>query len=133
LSSSSLVDCRFCEAYKRTVLVLWPESSNNLCVGAGDIYDVACSTLANSTSTTPTAKEKRAAEKLVEWCATGHQDPRLPHVVQLLRECGERWQDFDMFHRAITICGDDKSIALVGLDGFVSAYGAFGWDVIKDL
>ncbi|KAJ7754112.1 hypothetical protein B0H16DRAFT_1543711, partial [Mycena metata] len=119
--------------YNRTVLVIWPKgSAKDLGVSVGDVYDYACNALKNSLTVSPTKKEKKLVDQLVECCRTRRQEPKLRQVVQVLRESADRWNDVQMLLRAVKACGVDKNSELMGLEGFVSAYQAFGWDALKD-
>ncbi|KAJ7491188.1 hypothetical protein FB451DRAFT_1552697 [Mycena latifolia] len=119
------------EVYNRDTLMIWPESTASLSVRVADVYELAYNALGGSDSVTPTRKEKHLVEKLIQWCATAHQDPRLRHAVSLLRQCAERWRDFALFVRAMRACGGDKNIALIGFEGLVSAYRAFEWNAFS--
>ncbi|KAJ7727269.1 hypothetical protein B0H16DRAFT_1383573 [Mycena metata] len=121
------------KTYNRTVLVIWPKgSAKDLGVSVGDVYDYACNALKNSLTVSPTKKEKKLVDQLVECCRTRRQEPKLRQVVQVLRESADRWNDVQMLLRAVKACGVDKNSELMGLEGFVSAYQAFGWDALKD-
>ncbi|KAJ6606362.1 hypothetical protein DFH09DRAFT_1387303 [Mycena vulgaris] len=113
--------------YSHTGLLIWPESTAGLRVSVGDVYELACNALGGSVSATPTDKENHLVEKLIQWCSTAHQDPRLQQTAYLLRQCAERWCNFGIFFRAMGACGVDKNIALIGPEGLVSAYQAFEW------
>lgn len=120
--------------YNRTVLLLWPKDSDlDLSVAVGDIYDYACNALRNSLTVTPIKRERRLVNQLLVCCQTRRKDARLPEVVQVLRESADRWNDVEMLLRALKGCGVDKNIDLMGVEGFVSAYQAFGWDALKGL
>ncbi|KAJ7123875.1 hypothetical protein C8R43DRAFT_1031770 [Mycena crocata] len=119
--------------YKRTVLLIWPKNSDtDLTVTTGDIYDYACNALRSSLSVTPTEGEKKLVDRLLECCQTRRQEAKLQTVVQLLRESADRWNDAATLLRALKACGVDKNTDLMGVEGFVSAYQAFGWDALKD-
>ncbi|KAJ7460906.1 hypothetical protein B0H11DRAFT_156672 [Mycena galericulata] len=120
------------KTYKRTILLVWPESTTSLTVVDGDIREPACNALRGSDSAEPTRKERRLVDKLLKWCITAEHDTELRPVVHLLRECAERWHDIGIFIGTVQACRVDKRIALVGLEGFVSAYRAFGWQAMED-
>ncbi|KAJ7494522.1 hypothetical protein B0H11DRAFT_2277249 [Mycena galericulata] len=120
------------KTYKRTILLVWPESTANLTVVDGDIREPACNALRSSHSAEPTLKERRLVDRLLKWCTTAEHDVELRTVVHLLRECAERWHDIGIFIGTVQACRVDKRIALVGLEGFVSAYRAFGWQAMED-
>ncbi|KAJ6542089.1 hypothetical protein DFH09DRAFT_1368280 [Mycena vulgaris] len=121
------------QIYKRTVLLIWPKDGDaELGVSAGDIYDYACNTLRSSFTVAPTETEKKLVDRLLECCRTRPQPVQLQRVVQVLRESADRWNDVRILLRALTTCGVDKNTDLMGVEGFVSAYQAFGWDALKD-
>ncbi|KAJ7641770.1 hypothetical protein FB45DRAFT_900979 [Roridomyces roridus] len=121
------------EIYKRTVLFLWPKDGEiDRKVNVGDIYDYACNALRTSLSVEPTKREKQLVDKLMRCCQTRRQDAKLPLVMQVLRESADRWNDVQVLLRALKVCGVDKNTDLMGLEGFVSAYQAFGWDALKE-
>lgn len=120
--------------YNRTVLLLWPKDSEmDLGVAIGDIYDYACNVLRSSLTLEPTKREKKLVDRLLVCCQTRRQDARLPSVMQVLRESADRWNDMRTLVLALKACGVDKNIDLMGVEGFVSAYQAFGWTVLEDL
>ncbi|KAJ7689035.1 hypothetical protein B0H17DRAFT_1067547 [Mycena rosella] len=119
--------------YNRTVLLIWPKDSDaDLNVTVGDIYDYACNTLQSSLTVAPTEKERKLVDQLLECCQTRPQEPKLPRVVQVLRESADRWNDVAILLRALKACGVDKNTGRMGPEGFVSAYQAFGWAALKD-
>jgi hypothetical protein len=120
--------------YNRAVLLLWPKNSDlDLSVAIGDIYDYAFNALQSSLTDIPTKRERRLVNQLLVCCQTRRSDTKLPQAVQVLRESADRWNDVEMLLRALKACGVDKNIDLMGVEGFVSAYQAFGWDALKSL
>ncbi|KAJ7187174.1 hypothetical protein C8R46DRAFT_1059080 [Mycena filopes] len=117
-------------AFKRTVLLIWPK--DNVRVGIGNIYDYACHALRSSLTVSPTENEKKLVECLLECCRVRPEEAKLRLVVQVLRESADRWNDVQMLLRAARVCGVDKNTDIMGQDGFVSAYQAFGWHALKD-
>ncbi|KAF7354644.1 hypothetical protein MSAN_01378000 [Mycena sanguinolenta] len=121
------------ETYNRTVLLLWPKDSDlDLSVTVGDIYDYASNALRSSLTDVPSKRERRLINQLLVCCQTRRKNAKLGQAVQVLRECADRWNDVEMLLRAMKVCGADKNIDLVGVEGFVSVYQAFGWDALKD-
>ncbi|KAJ7886201.1 hypothetical protein B0H14DRAFT_2698032 [Mycena olivaceomarginata] len=121
------------KVYNRTVLLLWPKNSDlDLSVAVGDIYDYAFNALQSSLTDIPTKRERRLVNQLLVCCQTRRSDTKLPQAVQVLRESADRWNDVEMLLRALKACGVDKNIDLMGVEGFVSAYQAFGWDALKN-
>ncbi|KAJ7754103.1 hypothetical protein B0H16DRAFT_1886776, partial [Mycena metata] len=121
------------KVYNRTVLLIWPKDGDaDLGVSVGDVYDYACNAMKNSLTVSPTKKEKKLVDQLLECCRMRRQEPKLRQAVQVLRESADRWNDVEMLLRAVRACGVDKNSDLMGLEGFVSAYQAFGWDALKD-
>ncbi|KAJ6510811.1 hypothetical protein C8R45DRAFT_1161869 [Mycena sanguinolenta] len=99
---------------RRTVLLIWPKGSDtDLSVSLGDIYDYACDALRRSLS-------------------TRRNEANLKTTVQVLRQSADRWNDPQILLRTLKACGVDKNTDIMGLEGFVSAYHTFGWDVLKD-
>ncbi|KAJ7235310.1 hypothetical protein B0H12DRAFT_1238807 [Mycena haematopus] len=118
--------------YNRTVLLLWPKDSDlDLGVTVGDIYDYAFNALGSSLTDVPTKRERRLVNQLLVCCQTRRKDAKLLQAVQVLRESADRWNDVEMLLRAMKACGADKNIDLIGVEGFVSIYQAFGWDALK--
>lgn len=120
--------------YNRTALLLWPKDSDTeLSVAVGDVYDYACNALRSSLTAEPTKREKKLVDQLLVCCRTRRQEAKLPIVVQVLRESADRWNDVHTLLRALKACGVDKNIDIMGIEGFVSAFQAFGWDALKHL
>ena len=105
----------------------------DLNVSVGDVYDYACNALRSSLTVSPTEREKKLVSRLLKCCELRRQEAKLPSVVQVLRESADRWNDVQILLRTLKACGVDKNTGLMGPEGFVSAYQAFGWDVLKDL
>ncbi|KAJ6473184.1 hypothetical protein C8R45DRAFT_874403 [Mycena sanguinolenta] len=121
------------ETYNRTVLLLWPKDSDlDLSVTVGDIYDYASNALRSSLTDVPSKRERRLVNQLLVCCQTRRKDAKLRQAVQVLRESADRWNDVEMLLRAMEACGADRNIDLIGVEGFVSIYQAFGWDALKD-
>ncbi|KAJ7472161.1 hypothetical protein FB451DRAFT_1135007 [Mycena latifolia] len=121
------------KVYERTVLLLWPKDSDvDLSVTVGDIYDYACNALRTSFTVAPTEREKKLDVRLLSCCQTRPQEAKLQQVVQVLRESADRWNDVEILLRALRACGVDKKTHLMGVEGFVSAYQAFGWTSLKE-
>ncbi|KAJ7218972.1 hypothetical protein B0H12DRAFT_326780 [Mycena haematopus] len=121
------------QIYQRTVLLIWPKDSNiDLSVSVGDIYDYACNALRSSLTVSPTDRERKLVNRLLQRCQTHPNETKLKSTVQVLRESADRWNDAQILLQTLKACGVDKNIDLLGPEGFVSAYQAFGWDVLKD-
>ncbi|KAJ6632203.1 hypothetical protein B0H10DRAFT_1976516 [Mycena sp. CBHHK59/15] len=121
------------KTYRRTVLLIWPKNGDiDSTVKVGDVYEYACNALQNSLTVAPTDKEKKLVDKLLECCRIHPQPGKLQRVVQVLRESADRWNDVQTLLRALKTCGVDKNNDLMGVEGFISAYQAFGWDSLKD-
>ncbi|KAJ6523305.1 hypothetical protein B0H19DRAFT_1201796 [Mycena capillaripes] len=121
------------KVYNRTILLIFPKDSDmDLSVTAGDVYDYACNALRSSLTVTPTGREKKLVDQLLLCCQTRRQEAKIPQVVQVLRESADRWNDVQILLRALKTCSVDKNSDLMGPEGFVSAYQAFGWEPLKD-
>ncbi|KAF7294673.1 hypothetical protein MIND_01004300 [Mycena indigotica] len=113
--------------YRHTGLLLWPHSTKGLSVKAADkIVEYAQEVLEDSQTMTPSRKEKVLFNALLGWCKSQDSDAVvLP--ARLLQKCSRQWWDPELFFRAALACGCDKSIAVLGPEGYVSAYLEFGW------
>ncbi|KAJ7684517.1 hypothetical protein DFH06DRAFT_1312939 [Mycena polygramma] len=120
------------KTFKRTVLLLWPDSTSSLNVSVGDLRELAWTVLNGSNSTVPTSKEKRLVDHLIRWSATAQQNADMQRVLCLIRQSTERWVDPDTFLKAMITCGVHKKVWLIGQEGFVSACRRFGWEAMKD-
>ncbi|KAJ6510824.1 hypothetical protein C8R45DRAFT_1068742 [Mycena sanguinolenta] len=121
------------QVYERTVLLIWPKDSDmDLSVTVGDIYDYACNALRSSLTVSPTDKEKKLIARLLQCCQTRRNEAKLKSTVQVLRESADRWNEPQILLQTLKACSVDKNTDLMGPEGFVSAYQAFGWDVLKD-
>ncbi|KAJ6497231.1 hypothetical protein C8R47DRAFT_1114136 [Mycena vitilis] len=118
--------------FKRTVLLLWPDSTSSLNVSVGDVRELAWTVLNGSNSIAPTSKEKRLVDLLIRWSATAQQDAEMQRVLYLIRQSTERWLDPETFTKAMITCGVHKKVSLIGQEGFVSACRRFGWEAMKD-
>ncbi|KAJ7666689.1 hypothetical protein DFH06DRAFT_1184497 [Mycena polygramma] len=121
------------QIYNRTVLLIWPrDSAIDSSVSVGDVYDYACNALRSSLTVAPTGREKKLIDQLLQRCQTHRQEAKLQQVVQVLRESADRWNDVQILLRTLKACGVDKNSNLMGPEGFVSAYQAFGFDALKN-
>ncbi|KAJ7187180.1 hypothetical protein C8R46DRAFT_285837 [Mycena filopes] len=121
------------KVYKRTVLLIWPKDGHTDCsVSVGNVYDYACNALKNSVTVSPTKREKKLVDQLLDCCRAHPQEAELRQVLQVLRESADRWNDVDTLLRTMRACGVEKNTDLMGLEAFVSAYQAFGWAPLKD-
>ena len=121
-------------AYHRAVLLLWPKNSG-VQVRVGDVYKYACAALKTSLSFRPTKKELKLVDGLIEWCAMHLEatENELKRAVSILRESADRWNDAQLLLKAVRACRVSKNINLMGIEGFVSAYQAFGWENLHEL
>ncbi|KAF7340841.1 hypothetical protein MSAN_02113500 [Mycena sanguinolenta] len=119
--------------YHRTVLLIWPKDGDmDSGVSVGDIYDYACHALRSSLTVSPTDKEKKLIARLLQCCQTHRNEAKLKSTVQVLRESADRWNEPQVLLQTLKACGVDKNTDLMGPESFVSAYQAFGWEVLKD-
>ncbi|KAJ6510818.1 hypothetical protein C8R45DRAFT_1088961 [Mycena sanguinolenta] len=59
-------------------------------------------------------------------------EAKIKTSVQVLMESADRWNEPQILLQTLKACGVDKNTDFMGPEGFVSAYQAFGWDVLKD-
>ncbi|KAJ7226737.1 hypothetical protein GGX14DRAFT_385542 [Mycena pura] len=119
--------------YKRTAILIWPKNTAiDGGVSVGDVYDHALHVLQNSLTPAPTKQEAKVVDALLECCRTGHRNGKMQKVMQTLRGSADRWNDVQLLLRALKVCRVDKNADLMGVEGFVSAYQAFGWGALKD-
>ncbi|KAJ7063586.1 hypothetical protein C8F01DRAFT_1279437 [Mycena amicta] len=122
--------------FDHTTLLLWPLNSVGFRVKETDsTYDYAREVLENSESTTPNRRERHIFETLSGWCSRAYAEDksRTDLAARVLQRCSERWSDADMFLRAMVACGADKSITVMGVEGFAVAYSTWGWGVLRKL
>lgn len=95
----------------------------------------ACSALSTSLSESPTPKEKKLTTTLLTWIRGRKPSDMtaLKNAATVLRNSADRWNDADLFIQTCQACGPDRCIALIGVDGLVSAYQAFDWKGIRTL
>ncbi|TFK46617.1 hypothetical protein OE88DRAFT_876433 [Heliocybe sulcata] len=114
--------------YRRTVFVIWPESSHfQIAYGDGnDAY--ALTTLSGITSSTrPSRKDK----KFVQWVIRT-LSPRSPvEVARAVSSIACRWEDFTLWKQAVQACGADKSVNMLTAPRIMKAIDTFGIDQLK--
>ncbi|KAF7329516.1 hypothetical protein MKEN_00214100 [Mycena kentingensis (nom. inval.)] len=101
----------------------------------GDFYDFAFEHLESSTTTRPTAFERRTVEQLLRRCeesAGGEEEGDLRRAMNVLWTCAARWKGRELFIAAAKACGTTHNFDLVEPDALLAAYDAFGWDNIRD-
>ena len=121
--------------YKRTAILIWLKNTAiDGRVSVGDVYDHALHVLRKSLTPVPTKREVKVVKALLQCCRTRPQDDKkMQKVMQTLRKSADRWNDMQLLLRALKVCGVDKNADLMGVEGFVLAYQAFGWSALKDL
>ncbi|KAJ7054840.1 hypothetical protein C8F01DRAFT_1161525, partial [Mycena amicta] len=137
------------QTWRCTSLLIWPtDSTVHRGVGVGEVYDYAFDRLSQSISETPTAHETLIVEHLLARCTATKQHleanlqrgfmyrkaqiedeeaANIRKAMGVLRGCATRWNAVDIFLRALDACEVDKNIDILGMEGLVSAYQAFGW------
>ncbi|KAJ7115408.1 hypothetical protein C8R44DRAFT_794600 [Mycena epipterygia] len=119
------------QVYIRTVLLIWPKNGTlDLTVTVDEAHDYACSTLQNSTTASPTRKEKLLVDNLLQWCESHLRHDKLA-AVQALTQSACRWQDVQMLLRVLKAYKVDENTSLLGVESFVSCCKVFGWGALK--
>ncbi|THH16519.1 hypothetical protein EW146_g4134 [Bondarzewia mesenterica] len=120
-------------AYKRVVLLIWPKV-HDLKVNVGDVQEYACNALKTTLSLAPTRRESKLVDKLMKTCARRPKatDDVLKAVIGAVREAADRWNDAQILLKVVKVARVDENIDLMGIEGFVSAYQAFGWEALKE-
>lgn len=114
-------------------MLLWPEDVE-LEVTVGDVHEYACDTLDLSLSIAPEGKERTLVDHLMECCANQvKNDEQLSRAICVLRKTAVRWNDAPLLLRAAKACKADVRINLMGVNGFISAYQAFGFEMTRTL
>ncbi|KLO18809.1 hypothetical protein SCHPADRAFT_885906 [Schizopora paradoxa] len=111
--------------YHRSVLIFCPDKD---LFDVGNITDYACKTLASCTSSKPTRKEKKLANRLIVNCTSGMVPKEaLMRAIGILTSAAVKWENIDLWTKAVSACPPDLKLQSVGIDGFARAYIAFGF------
>ncbi|KLO18811.1 hypothetical protein SCHPADRAFT_100399 [Schizopora paradoxa] len=111
--------------YHRSVLIFCPDKD---LFDVGDITEYACKTFASCTSTKPTRKERKLANRLIVNCSSGKvSNEGLKRAIGTLSSSAVKWKNLDIWSKAVSACPTDLKLKSVGVDGFARAYIAFGF------
>ncbi|KAF7305209.1 hypothetical protein MKEN_01236100 [Mycena kentingensis (nom. inval.)] len=129
---------RISSTYHHSAFLLWPQATQEIRIIAGqNTYDHAFPILQNCTSPSASRAEHNAFDALARWCKenrnAGADAEQHKEATRVLQECSARWHDPALFLCAMSACGADEKIEVLGVAGFVEAYRVFGWDAIRDL
>lgn len=114
-------------------MLLWPRDGD-LKVTVGDVHQYACDILQLSQSASPEGKERTLVDHLIHCCANqAKTDKELKRAILILRKTAHRWSDAPLLISAVNACKADMRIDIMGVEGFVWAYWAFGFGVTKEL
>ena len=114
-------------------MLLWPENEGPRVV-VGDVHQYACDVLELSRSATPQGKETTLVDQLIECCTNqAKTNEELRKAICVLRSTAIRWKDVTLLLRAAKACRADMMIDIMGIEGFISGYHAFGFEVMKTL
>ncbi|KLO10719.1 hypothetical protein SCHPADRAFT_999405 [Schizopora paradoxa] len=112
-------------AYERSALLLCPDKGQ---YDAGEIADFACKALSNGGKANPTSKELMIAEKLTSKCLSGElEDEKSKQAIGVLTTAAMRWQNFEVWTKAISSCPPNLKLQSIGTDGLCKAYATFGF------
>ena len=115
--------------YHRSVLVFCPDKD---LFDIGDITDYACKTFASCTSSKPTRKEKKLANRLIVNCSSGKvSNECMKRAIGALTSIAVKWGNSDIWTKAVSACPAELKLQSVGVDGFSEAYVAFGFVPLK--
>jgi hypothetical protein len=103
-------------------------------VAVGDVLQYACGRLGLSRSTTPEGKERILVDHLLHCCANQpRSDQELSQAMLILRKTASRWHDARLFLRAVEVCKADTKISIMGVEGFIWAYRACGFELTRTM
>ncbi|KAJ7664333.1 hypothetical protein DFH06DRAFT_1470738 [Mycena polygramma] len=120
------------ERYERAILVIEDPSQGSAFTSRYNSEE-KCRLLLNSTSTSPTIKERKLIDRLVEGCEKGRAPKtEWPTLVDAIRCASERWSDINPLLRILRACRVDRSIDRIGLEELVSVCSQFGWGLLRD-
>ncbi|KDQ61180.1 hypothetical protein JAAARDRAFT_191287 [Jaapia argillacea MUCL 33604] len=117
--------------YRRTVLVIWPDENHFAIVYSGGNFQLALNQLRDSPSTKPTKMEVDLLEYILLAAILG-EHPRA-NVLKVVCGVACKWEDRDLWLRAVVACGGDKSFAGPGNGNILKGVETFGFEPIRPI
>jgi hypothetical protein len=106
--------------------LIWPRVGD-FDVQIQDISSLAFGALSTSTTLHPTPKELKLVEMVIRSCQRHPTNTALAQqAYQALRTAAIRWQNPDLWLRALAVAKMDIGIAALSYDGFVEGLQVFG-------
>ncbi|KDQ61218.1 glycosyltransferase family 8 protein [Jaapia argillacea MUCL 33604] len=115
--------------YRRTVLVIWPDSNNYRIVYSGGNYALALGQLRASTSLTPTRFEKELFEYVLDAASQVKHSPE--SVLEIACEAACKWGSLRLWLQAVKECSGTKSFSMLTHDRIFKAVEKFGFGAVK--
>ncbi|KAI1793099.1 hypothetical protein LXA43DRAFT_1002796 [Ganoderma leucocontextum] len=113
--------------YRRTVLVIWPESAHFDLLHGSKAFAFACAQLSASTSQDPTEEEAELANIVL----ARSNASRAKDVVSSVCRVALTWKDFSLWFRGVRACDAETSIGTLQADNILRAVATFGFDEIQ--
>ncbi|KAJ7509830.1 hypothetical protein B0H11DRAFT_2184320 [Mycena galericulata] len=117
--------------YRRTVLLI-SKSDMGYTPDISEIFDYASSTLRESVSLAPGAREMILVDSLLQLAETSCDIEQLSAVSHLLSEAADRWNNLPILLKTLKACRVDEKINVLGVEHVISMYQAFGWEALKE-
>lgn len=113
-----------CTGYRRTALVIWPDSSHFDIMHGADGFKYACEKIRTTTSAAPTAEESDLADYILRnTLASNHGD-----AIKSVCFAACIWQDLSLWVRAVKAGDAERGIAILGEDNINKALSTFGFE-----
>lgn len=106
-------------AYKGTVLVLWPQRSNERLVYGNDYPRFAMDAVCAVTSHKPLKKEQKLVDYLLGLAV--RQESYRSAVLRSISAAACQWGDTELWHRAMDICHGCEGVEELGQEGILTA------------
>lgn len=121
-------------AYRGTVLVIWPAFRHEeLTEGREYVAGQAFEVLEQGDTCDPDQKQLDYVEFLLEYANYQQHWSSDPRILSTLSRAALKWNNRELFGRAMKRCHGDEKVKRLGSKGILDALAKFGIDYMKPL
>lgn len=129
-----MIPCLTCGllAYRGTVLVIWPAFRHEeLTEGREYVEGQAFEILEQGDTCNPDQKQLDCVECLLEYARYQQHWSSDPRILSTLSRAAVRWDNRELFGRAMKRCHGEEKVRRLGCEGILDALAKFGIDYMK--
>ncbi|KAG8947497.1 hypothetical protein FRC04_010678 [Tulasnella sp. 424] len=119
-------------SYRGTVLVIWPAFRHEeLTEGREYVEGQAFEILEQGDTCNPDQKQLDCVECLLEYARYQQHWSSDPRILSTLSRAASRWDNRELFERAMKRCHGEEKVRRLGCEGILDALAKFGIDYMK--